>query len=127
MYKYGSGPNSSDAYTINGLPGLLYPCSIKGKIIALLPNSKHTCSPFLNNVVKVGLNRPSLYTTSSWIKSNQSGVKRNLLYSSCIILKSVLFKPDKHKVQVFVTSYGRGHSNESLELVELCYTPITKP
>ncbi|KAJ0764904.1 putative laccase [Helianthus annuus] len=30
MYKYGSGPNSSDAYTINGLPGSLYPCSVKG-------------------------------------------------------------------------------------------------
>ncbi|CAL5445252.1 unnamed protein product [Camellia sinensis] len=26
---YGSGPNSSDAYTINGLPGPLYPCSNK--------------------------------------------------------------------------------------------------
>ncbi|KAK7358152.1 hypothetical protein VNO77_00073 [Canavalia gladiata] len=29
MMKYGSGPNSSDAYTINGLPGPLYPCSNK--------------------------------------------------------------------------------------------------
>lgn len=26
----GGGPNVSDAYTINGLPGLLYNCSAKG-------------------------------------------------------------------------------------------------
>lgn len=32
MTLYGGGPNSSDAYTINGLPGPLYPCSKKGNI-----------------------------------------------------------------------------------------------
>lgn len=31
MIMYGGGPNVSDAYTINGLPGPLYPCSNKGK------------------------------------------------------------------------------------------------
>lgn len=31
MMLYGRGPNSSDAYTINGLPGPLYPCSSEGK------------------------------------------------------------------------------------------------
>lgn len=30
MMMYGSGPNFSDAYTINGFPGPLYPCSSKG-------------------------------------------------------------------------------------------------
>lgn len=33
MLKSGGGPNISDAYTINGLPGPLYPCSAKGTII----------------------------------------------------------------------------------------------
>jgi hypothetical protein len=28
----GGGPNVSDAYTINGLPGPLYNCSAKGKL-----------------------------------------------------------------------------------------------
>ena len=32
MTTYGSGPNSSDAYTINGLPGPLYPCSLRGTL-----------------------------------------------------------------------------------------------
>lgn len=35
MMLYGSGPNSSDAYTINGLPGALYPCSNKGSSISV--------------------------------------------------------------------------------------------
>lgn len=30
MVTYGGGPNVSDAYTINGLPGPLYPCSNNG-------------------------------------------------------------------------------------------------
>lgn len=30
IIKYGGGPNVSDACTINGLPGPLYPCSAKG-------------------------------------------------------------------------------------------------
>lgn len=31
IMKYGGGPNVSDAFTINGLPGPLYPCSTKGE------------------------------------------------------------------------------------------------
>lgn len=38
MMLSGAGPNSSDAFTINGLPGPLYPCSYQGrtKILILL-------------------------------------------------------------------------------------------
>ena len=32
MMLTGVGPNASDAYTINGLPGPLYNCSLKGKL-----------------------------------------------------------------------------------------------
>lgn len=35
MLKSGGGPNNSDAYTINGLPGPLYPCSSRGKYYTL--------------------------------------------------------------------------------------------
>lgn len=31
MMSTGDGPKSSEAYTINGMPGPLYPCSNKGK------------------------------------------------------------------------------------------------
>lgn len=32
MLATGAGPNISAAYTINGLPGPLYPCSNKGSV-----------------------------------------------------------------------------------------------
>lgn len=34
----GGGPNNSDAYTINGLPGDLYPCSQNRKYISSYPS-----------------------------------------------------------------------------------------
>lgn len=37
----GAGPNVSDAYTINGLPGPLYNCSSKGKCIYYLGCLNH--------------------------------------------------------------------------------------
>ncbi|KAK3027892.1 hypothetical protein RJ639_040833 [Escallonia herrerae] len=38
MVLYGDGPNASDAYTINGLPGSIYPCSNKGDVSPPLPS-----------------------------------------------------------------------------------------
>lgn len=35
MLKTGAGAKVSDAYTLNGLPGPLYPCSTKGPIFSL--------------------------------------------------------------------------------------------
>lgn len=35
----GGGPNVSDAYTINGLPGPLYNCSSKGILMAVSPSA----------------------------------------------------------------------------------------
>ena len=40
--KFGGGPNVSDAYTINGQPGLLYPCSDKGIYTLLRKNNVKT-------------------------------------------------------------------------------------
>ncbi|KAL1553672.1 laccase [Salvia divinorum] len=36
MSRYGGGPNSSYAYTNNGLPGPLFPCSIKGILLLFI-------------------------------------------------------------------------------------------
>ena len=38
----GGGPNVSDAYTINGLPGPLYNCSAKGMIYIHQHNQLYT-------------------------------------------------------------------------------------
>ncbi|XP_068658353.1 laccase-1 [Aristolochia californica] len=37
---HGSGPNVSDAYTINGLPGPLYPCSVKDTFVQTVKHGK---------------------------------------------------------------------------------------
>ncbi|KAI4351005.1 hypothetical protein L6164_005399 [Bauhinia variegata] len=40
MMRYGSGPNCSDAFTINGFPGPLYPCSHKDTFIQTVEPGK---------------------------------------------------------------------------------------
>lgn len=49
---YGGGPNSSDAYTINGLPGPLYPCSAKDTFIQAVEPGK----TYLLRIINAALN-----------------------------------------------------------------------
>ncbi|KAF8399003.1 hypothetical protein HHK36_014870 [Tetracentron sinense] len=49
---YGSGPNVSDAYTINGLPGPLYPCSKKDTFIQTVEPGK----TYLLRLINAALN-----------------------------------------------------------------------
>lgn len=44
MMRTGDGPKISEAYTINGMPGPLYPCSNKGEFVSL----QHILSPKSN-------------------------------------------------------------------------------
>ncbi|CAN6584840.1 unnamed protein product [Malus baccata var. baccata] len=50
--KYGAGPNSSDAYTINGLPGPFYPCSDKDTFIKTVEHGK----TYLLRIINAALN-----------------------------------------------------------------------
>ncbi|XP_047944111.1 laccase-1 [Salvia hispanica] len=52
MSRYGGGPNSSDAYTINGLPGPLYPCSIKDTFIQNVERGK----TYMLRIINAALN-----------------------------------------------------------------------
>ncbi|KAL7152914.1 hypothetical protein ABFS83_04G130200 [Erythranthe nasuta] len=52
MNLYGGGPNSSDAYTINGLPGPLYPCSTKDTFIQTVEPGK----TYLLRIINAALN-----------------------------------------------------------------------
>lgn len=52
MMMYGGGPNSSDAYTINGLPGPLYPCSQKDTFIQTVERGK----TYLLRIINAALN-----------------------------------------------------------------------
>ncbi|KAK4843822.1 hypothetical protein QYF36_013083 [Acer negundo] len=52
MMKYGAGPISSDAYTINGLPGPLYPCSNKDTFIQTVEFGK----TYMLRIINAALN-----------------------------------------------------------------------
>ncbi|KAL0535552.1 hypothetical protein IC582_029886 [Cucumis melo] len=52
MLKSGGGPNNSDAYTINGLPGPLYPCSSRDTFISTVERGK----TYLLRVINGALN-----------------------------------------------------------------------
>ncbi|KAJ8626850.1 hypothetical protein MRB53_020157 [Persea americana] len=50
--KYGEGPNVSDAYTINGLPGPLYPCSAKDTFMQGVERGKN----YMLRIINAALN-----------------------------------------------------------------------
>ncbi|KAI3683233.1 hypothetical protein L1987_83733 [Smallanthus sonchifolius] len=52
MNRYGSGPNSSDAYTINGLHGSLYPCSLEDTFIQTVERGK----TYMLRIINAALN-----------------------------------------------------------------------
>ncbi|CAI9113649.1 OLC1v1014288C1 [Oldenlandia corymbosa var. corymbosa] len=52
MIQTGDGPNSSDAYTINGLPGPLYSCSLKDTFIQTVEYGK----TYLLRIINAALN-----------------------------------------------------------------------
>ncbi|KAI5330523.1 hypothetical protein L3X38_029921 [Prunus dulcis] len=52
MVKYGGGPNISDAYTINGLPGPFYPCSNNDTFIKTVEHGK----TYLLRIINAALN-----------------------------------------------------------------------
>nr|QCZ35183.1 laccase 16 [Salvia miltiorrhiza] len=52
MMLYGGGPKSSDAYTINGLPGPSYPCSTKDTLVQTIVPGK----TYLLRIINAALN-----------------------------------------------------------------------
>lgn len=63
----GGGPNVSDAYTINGLPGLLYNCSTKGNVKGFSYGQERTevqgwGGAGLSNLARI----PIIYMVSMW-------------------------------------------------------------
>jgi len=59
--KYGGGPNVSDAYTINGQPGLLFPCSAKDTFVQHVHHGK----TYLLRIVNAALNDPLFFSITN--------------------------------------------------------------
>ncbi|KAG7012141.1 Laccase-1, partial [Cucurbita argyrosperma subsp. argyrosperma] len=61
MLKHGGGPNVSDAYTINGLPGPLYPSSTKDTFISTVERGK----TYLLRVINAALNNELFFAIAN--------------------------------------------------------------
>ncbi|XP_057951034.1 laccase-1 [Malania oleifera] len=61
MMMYGGGPNASDAYTINGLPGPLYPCSIKDSFIHTVDQGK----TYMLRIINAALNQELFFAIAN--------------------------------------------------------------
>ncbi|CAA3026883.1 laccase-1 [Olea europaea subsp. europaea] len=61
MMLYGRGPNSSDAYTINGLPGPLYPCSNEDTFIQRVEPGK----TYLLRIINAALNSELFFAVAN--------------------------------------------------------------
>ncbi|GKV23653.1 hypothetical protein SLEP1_g33357 [Rubroshorea leprosula] len=61
MMMYGGGPNASNAYTINGLPGPLYPCSIKDTFIQPVEHGK----TYMLRIINAALNNELFFAVAN--------------------------------------------------------------
>ncbi|CAA6656225.1 unnamed protein product [Spirodela intermedia] len=62
MLQTGGAPNVSDAFTINGQPGDLYPCSKGGKIMSLIVIAVENGKRYLLHVVNAALNEELFFS-----------------------------------------------------------------
>ncbi|GLU12927.1 hypothetical protein SLE2022_295820 [Rubroshorea leprosula] len=61
MMMYGGGPNASNAYTINGLPGPLYPCSLKDTFIQPVEHGK----TYMLRIINAALNNELFFAVAN--------------------------------------------------------------
>ncbi|GLT63538.1 hypothetical protein SLA2020_360970 [Shorea laevis] len=61
MMMYGGGPNASNAFTINGLPGPLYPCSLKDTFIQPVEHGK----TYMLRIMNAALNNELFFAVAN--------------------------------------------------------------
>ncbi|XP_059638656.1 laccase-1-like [Cornus florida] len=86
MMMYGGGPNSSDAYTINGLPGPLYPCSNKDTFIQTVEHGK----TYLLRLINAALNDELFFAVAN---HTLTVVEIDAVYTKPFITTAVMIAP----------------------------------
>ncbi|GMQ11468.1 hypothetical protein CsSME_00054101 [Camellia sinensis var. sinensis] len=61
MMIFGGGPGSSDAYTINGMPGPLYPCSIQDTFIQTIDHGK----TYMFRIINAAMNNELFFAVAN--------------------------------------------------------------
>ncbi|XP_006341705.1 laccase-1 [Solanum tuberosum] len=86
MKLYGSGPNSSDAYTINGLPGPSYPCSNKDTFIQTIEIGK----TYLLRIINAALNDELFFAVAN---HTLTVVEIDAVYTKPFTTKAIMITP----------------------------------
>ncbi|KAL3640519.1 sphingosine N-acyltransferase lac1 [Castilleja foliolosa] len=86
MMLYGAGPDSSDAYTINGLPGPLYPCSTKDAFIQTVEPGK----TYLLRIINAALNNELFFAVAN---HNLTVVEIDGVYTKPFTTSAILINP----------------------------------
>ncbi|XP_071703219.1 laccase-1 [Rutidosis leptorrhynchoides] len=104
MSKYGNGPNSSDAYTINGLPGLLYPCSVKDTFIQTVEQGK----TYMLRIINAALNDELFFTIAN---HTLRVVEIDASYTKPFDTKSILITPGQTSTVLLTADQNNRNSN----------------
>ncbi|CAN4088790.1 unnamed protein product [Withania somnifera] len=86
MKLYGSGPNSSDAYTINGLPGPSYPCSNKDTFIQMIERGR----TYLLRIINAALNDELFFAVAN---HTLTVVEIDAVYTKPFTTKAIMVTP----------------------------------
>ncbi|KAK3440587.1 hypothetical protein EUGRSUZ_B00869, partial [Eucalyptus grandis] len=83
---YGGGPNFSDAYTINGLPGPLYPCSAKDTFIRAVEPDK----TYLLRIINAALNHELFFAVAN---HSLKVVEIDAAYTKPFSIRAIMIAP----------------------------------
>ncbi|KAG5618913.1 hypothetical protein H5410_018737 [Solanum commersonii] len=86
MKLYGSGPKTSDAYTINGLPGPSYPCSNKDTFIQTIEIGK----TYLLRIINAALNDELFFAVAN---HTLTVVEIDAVYTKPFTTKAIMITP----------------------------------
>ncbi|KAF3953943.1 hypothetical protein ACB098_04G070100 [Castanea mollissima] len=96
MMFYGGGPNSSDAYTINGLPGPLYPCLKKDTFIQTVERGK----TYLFRIINAALNDELFFAIAN---HTLTVVEADAVYTKPFTTRAIMVAPGQ-TTNVLVTA-----------------------
>ncbi|XP_023750796.1 laccase-1 [Lactuca sativa] len=103
MNKYGNGPNSSDAYTINGLPGPLYPCSIRDTFIQTVEHGK----TYMLRIINAALNDELFFTIAN---HTLTVVEIDASYTKPFDTEAIMITPGQTSTVLFTANQDKHDS-----------------
>ncbi|KAK6261439.1 hypothetical protein QUC31_007255 [Theobroma cacao] len=86
MLMFGKGANSSDGYTINGLPGPLYPCSVKDTFMETVERGKN----YLLRIINAALNDELFFAIA---KHTLTVVEVDAVYTKPFTTTAIMIAP----------------------------------